>query len=76
MLQDPECIKQLGNVLKTNVRACTAVGHPFVVQVLHCDVCVCVRVSVCVSVFLCHLSIIVVACQDLFGHVECLQVPQ
>ena len=33
MLEDPECIKQLGNVLKTNVRACSAVGHAFVNQV-------------------------------------------
>ena len=32
MLQDHEAIKQLGHILKTNVRACTAVGHPFVIQ--------------------------------------------
>lgn len=32
VLEDPECIKQLGNVLKTNVRACSAVGHAFVNQ--------------------------------------------
>ena len=33
VLQDHDNIKQLGNILKTNVRACTAVGHPFVIQV-------------------------------------------
>lgn len=33
VLQDHETIKQLGHILKTNVRACTAVGHPFVIQV-------------------------------------------
>ena len=33
VLQDHETIKQLGHILKTNVRACTAVGHPFVTQV-------------------------------------------
>ncbi|XP_064403448.1 exportin-1-like [Halichondria panicea] len=32
VLQDHETIKQLGHILKTNVRACTAVGHPFVMQ--------------------------------------------
>ena len=32
VLQDHETIKQLGHILKTNVRACTAVGHPFVIQ--------------------------------------------
>ncbi|XP_063683019.1 exportin-1-like [Bolinopsis microptera] len=31
-LKDPECVKQLGNILKTNVRACQAIGHPFVTQ--------------------------------------------
>ena len=33
VLQDQEHIKQLGHILKTNVRACTAVGHPFMIQV-------------------------------------------
>ena len=36
VLQDHETIKQLGHILKTNVRACTAVGHPFVTQVRMC----------------------------------------
>lgn len=31
-LKDPECVKQLGNILKTNVRSCQAIGHPFVTQ--------------------------------------------
>lgn len=31
-LGEHETIKQLGHILKTNVRACTAVGHPFVIQ--------------------------------------------
>jgi len=31
-LKDAEVVKQLANILKTNVRACTAVGHPYVHQ--------------------------------------------
>ncbi|XP_071834526.1 exportin-1-like isoform X2 [Apostichopus japonicus] len=31
-LREEELVKQLGSILKTNVRACKAVGHPFVVQ--------------------------------------------
>ena len=33
VLKDPDCVKQLGNILKTNVRACKALGHPYVLQV-------------------------------------------
>lgn len=33
VLRDPEVIKQLGNILKTNVRACKSLGHPYVKQV-------------------------------------------
>uniref|UniRef100_A0A672RPA3 Exportin-1 n=1 Tax=Sinocyclocheilus grahami TaxID=75366 RepID=A0A672RPA3_SINGR len=32
ILKDPETVRQLGSILKTNVRACKAVGHPFVLQ--------------------------------------------
>ncbi|XP_062503656.1 exportin-1-like isoform X2 [Corticium candelabrum] len=32
VLKDHEMVKQLGNILKTNVRGCKAIGHPFVVQ--------------------------------------------
>ena len=32
ILKDPDAVKQLGNILKTNVRACKALGHPFVAQ--------------------------------------------
>ena len=31
-LKDLQAVKQLGNILKTNVRACKALGHPFVHQ--------------------------------------------
>ena len=31
-LKDPDVVKQLANILKTNVRACTALGHPYVHQ--------------------------------------------
>ncbi|XP_072170953.1 exportin-1-like [Diadema setosum] len=31
-LQDHDVVKQLGSILKTNVRACKAIGHPFVIQ--------------------------------------------
>lgn len=36
VLKDPDAVKQLGNILKTNVRACKALGHPYVVQVQYC----------------------------------------
>ncbi|XP_060560923.1 exportin-1-like isoform X1 [Ruditapes philippinarum] len=32
VLKDGDAVKQLGNILKTNVRACKALGHPYVVQ--------------------------------------------
>lgn len=32
VLKDPDAVKQLGNILKTNVRACKALGHPYVLQ--------------------------------------------
>ncbi|XP_074111298.1 exportin-1 emb [Cotesia typhae] len=32
ILKDPEAVKQLGSILKTNVRACKALGHPYVIQ--------------------------------------------
>jgi exportin-1 len=32
ILKDPDVVKQLANILKTNVRACKALGHPFVTQ--------------------------------------------
>ncbi|XP_074650496.1 exportin-1-like [Tubulanus polymorphus] len=32
VLKDPEAVKQLANILKTNVRACKALGHPYVSQ--------------------------------------------
>lgn len=31
-LREIEVVKQLGNILKTNVRGCKSVGHPFVTQ--------------------------------------------
>jgi len=33
VLKDGDAVKQLGNILKTNVRACKALAHPYVVQV-------------------------------------------
>lgn len=33
VLKEPEVIKQLANILKTNVRACKSLGHPYVKQV-------------------------------------------
>ncbi|XP_014239035.1 exportin-1 isoform X1 [Trichogramma pretiosum] len=32
ILKDPEAVKQLASILKTNVRACKALGHPYVTQ--------------------------------------------
>ncbi|XP_076220931.1 exportin-1 emb [Nomia melanderi] len=32
ILKDQEAVKQLGSILKTNVRACKALGHPYVIQ--------------------------------------------
>jgi len=34
VLKDMDAIKQLSSILKTNVRACKALGHPYVVQVI------------------------------------------
>ena len=31
-LREIEVVKQLGNILKTNVRGCKSIGHPFVTQ--------------------------------------------
>jgi len=33
VLKDPDIVKQLGNILKTNVRACKSLGHPYMLQV-------------------------------------------
>lgn len=33
VLKDVDAIKQLASILKTNVRACKALGHPYVTQV-------------------------------------------
>lgn len=32
VLKDPDVVKQLGNILKTNVRACKSLGHPYMLQ--------------------------------------------
>lgn len=32
ILKDHDAVKQLGNILKTNVRACKALGHPYITQ--------------------------------------------
>ncbi|GAB1601395.1 exportin-1-like [Argonauta hians] len=32
VLKDPDAVKQLSSILKTNVRACKALGHPYVLQ--------------------------------------------
>ena len=40
VLQDQEAVKQLGHILKTNVRGSTAVGHPFVNQVSLYEGCI------------------------------------
>ena len=32
VLKDHEAVKQLGSILKTNDRACKALGHPYVLQ--------------------------------------------
>lgn len=32
VLKDPDAVKQLASILKTNVRACKALGHPYVIQ--------------------------------------------
>ena len=36
VLKDHEAVKQLGSILKTNVRACKALGHPYVLQLGRC----------------------------------------
>ena len=34
VLKDADAVKQLGNILKTNVRACKSLGHPYLAQVI------------------------------------------
>jgi hypothetical protein len=36
VLKDQDAVKQLASILKTNVRACKALGHPYVLQVSNC----------------------------------------
>ena len=60
VLQDLETIKQLGHILKTNVRACMAVGHPFVMQVTTAHRYMYVRHSDCtlpvdIALFMLHV---------------------
>lgn len=33
VLKDPDAVRQLASILKTNVRACKALMHPYVIQV-------------------------------------------
>ncbi|CAG0898508.1 unnamed protein product [Cyprideis torosa] len=35
VLKDPDAVRQLSNILKTNTRACKALGHPYVMQLGH-----------------------------------------
>ena len=73
VLQDLETIKQLGHILKTNVRACVAVGHPFVMQVhIHVYTCTCIQYTYmtvhCKCVVLCDYK-----CQCVcVHHVSCV----
>lgn len=47
ILKDPDAVKQLGNILKTNVRACKALNHPYVTQVIASRISVLSMVIVC-----------------------------
>ena len=48
-LKDLQAVKQLGNILKTNVRACKALGHPYVHQLgkIYLDMLNVYKVSMC-----------------------------
>ena len=61
VLKDHEAVKQLGSILKTNVRACKALGHPYVLQLGRC-VWEILWISFSNSQF-----------QDLLGHAERVQ---
>ena len=63
VLKDHEAVKQLGSILKTNVRACKALGHPYVLQLGR---------SVCLNHFLIKLFQFDLI-QDLLGHAERVQ---
>jgi hypothetical protein len=41
VLKDQDAVKQLASILKTNVRACKALGHPYVLQVSNWFIFVC-----------------------------------
>jgi hypothetical protein len=41
VLKDQDAVKQLASILKTNVRACKALGHPYVSQVSNWFIFIC-----------------------------------
>lgn len=49
ILKDPDAVKQLGNILKTNYRACKSLGHPYVTQLgrIYLDMLNVYKVSQC-----------------------------
>jgi exportin-1 len=53
VLHDANRIRQLGGILKTNIRACKAIGNPFVVQIgrIYLDM---INVYKCLSAFITH----------------------
>lgn len=65
MLKDQEAVKQLASILKTNVRACKALGHPYVMQlgriyldmlnVYKVSTCFIVKTGIYLAVFYCHI---------------------
>ena len=72
VLKDPDAVKQLANILKTNVRAAKAVGHHFVVQVSKSVLMSWLEIILCISV-LKDLSLVSLTDgEDLPGYAECL----
>lgn len=53
VLKDQEAVKQLASILKTNVRACKALGHPYVIQLGKIYLDMLNVYKVCFSFYLC-----------------------
>jgi hypothetical protein len=61
VLREASIVKNLANILKTNVSVCKSVGAPFFVQVC--------------CLFFCRddFNLVFVVDKNLYGYVECLQ---
>lgn len=73
VLKDPDAVKQLASILKTNVRACKALGHPYVIQVSRLNYHVNINYFFCILLrFYMSVLFIFSAWAYIFGYVKCV----